>query len=100
MLHPGPRRQLRQFMVSAMTKLKSDLMRAYIDRGYMHQCTDQAALDELAATECVVAYIGFDCTASSFHVGNLVQIMMLRVLQRHGHKPIVLMGDGPGQPCL
>ena len=77
-----------------MTKLKSDLMRAYIDRGYMHQCTDQAALDDLAATDCVIAYIGFDCTAPSFHVGNLVQIMMLRVLQRHGHKPIVLMGDG------
>jgi tyrosyl-tRNA synthetase len=77
-----------------MTELKSDLMKAYIDRGYMHQCTDQGALDDLAATDCVIAYIGFDCTASSFHVGNLVPIMMLRVLQRHGHKPIVLMGDG------
>jgi len=77
-----------------MTKLKSDLMKAYIERGYMHQCTDQAALDALASTDRVIAYIGFDCTASSFHVGNLVQIMMLRVLQQHGHKPIVLMGDG------
>src|SRR6185295_14334476 len=56
--------------------------------------TDSEALDGLAAKEVVTAYIGFDCTAPSFHVGSLVQIMMLRRLQQTGHKPIVVMGGG------
>jgi tyrosyl-tRNA synthetase len=60
----------------------------------MHQCTDLAALDELASRKIVTAYIGFDATADSLHVGSLVPIMLLRLLQRTGHRPIVLMGGG------
>ncbi|MCY4478399.1 MAG: tyrosine--tRNA ligase, partial [Rhodospirillales bacterium] len=69
-------------------------MRVLSERGYIHQCTDDAALDALAAQERVTAYIGFDCTADSLHVGSLVQIMMLRWLQKTGHQPIVLLGGG------
>ena len=72
----------------------SEFLRAMTERGFMHQCTDFAALDAKAMRESVTAYIGFDCTADSLHVGSLVQIMMLRWLQKTGHKPIVLMGGG------
>ena len=72
----------------------SEFMRVLDERGYIHQCTDDAALDALAAQGRVSAYIGFDCTADSLHVGSLVQIMMLRWLQTTGHKPIVLLGGG------
>ena len=72
----------------------SDFMRVLKERGYIHQCTDDAGLDALAAQGRVNAYIGFDCTADSLHVGSLVQIMMLRWLQRTGHRPIVLLGSG------
>ncbi len=72
----------------------SDFMRVLSERGFIHQCTDDAALDALAARERVCAYIGFDCTADSLHVGSLVQIMMLRWLQKTGHRPIVLLGGG------
>ena len=65
-----------------------------VSRGFMHQCTDFEALDALASAGPIVAYIGFDCTADSLHVGNLVGIMLLRWLQKTGHKPIVLMGGG------
>ncbi len=64
------------------------------ERGYIHQCTDLATLDSKLSRSVVPAYIGFDCTATSLHVGSLVQIMMLRHLQKNGHKPIVLMGGG------
>lgn len=74
--------------------LKSELIRLFQERGYIHQVTDLEQLDELALTESITGYIGFDCTAKSLHVGNLVQIMMLRHLQKFGHKPIVLMGGG------
>jgi tyrosyl-tRNA synthetase len=77
-----------------MTSHRSDFIRNVIERGYMHQCTDLDALDKLAESKIVSAYIGFDCTAPSLHAGSLVQIMMLRMLQRCGHKPIVLMGGG------
>src|SRR5262249_45964519 len=60
----------------------------------MHQCTDLAELDALAARKTITAYIGFDATADSLHVGSLVQIMLLRLLQRTGHRPIALMGGG------
>ena len=70
----------------------SSLLRLLDERGYIHQATDAAALDALAATEIVSGYIGFDATAPSLHVGSLVQIMMLRRLQQAGHRPIVLMG--------
>ena len=77
-----------------MTALKSDFVRTLVERGYMHQCTDLEALDDLAAKGNITAYIGYDCTAPSLHVGSLVQIMMQRHLQKTGHKPIVLMGGG------
>lgn len=65
------------------------------ERGFLHQCTDEEGLSELlGGDQAVPAYIGFDCTAPSLHVGSLVQIMMLRWLQKAGHKPIVLMGGG------
>jgi tyrosyl-tRNA synthetase len=63
-------------------------------RGFIFQCTDQAALAEVMKAGPIAAYIGFDCTADSLHVGSLVQIMILRLLQKHGHKPVVLMGGG------
>jgi tyrosyl-tRNA synthetase len=77
-----------------MTSYRSSLLRLLDERGYIHQLTDAAALDSLAEKETVAAYIGFDATAPSLHVGSLVQIMMLRRLQQAGHKPIVLMGGG------
>jgi len=73
---------------------KSDLIQIFSERGYIHQATDLEAIDTRAATSIVPTYIGFDCTADSLHVGSLVQIMMLRILQKCGHKPIVLMGGG------
>jgi tyrosyl-tRNA synthetase len=77
-----------------MTEYKSDLLRLLETRGYIHQVTDPEGLDGLATQEIVSGYIGFDATASSLHVGNLFQIMLLRRLQQAGHKPIVLMGGG------
>jgi tyrosyl-tRNA synthetase len=81
----------------AMTEYKSDLLRLLSERGYIHQVTDAASLDALAAKHVVPGYIGFDPTAPSLHVGSLVQIMLLRRLQQTGHKPIVLMGGGTGK---
>ena len=63
-------------------------------RGFIHQCTDTAALSDALDAGSVAFYIGFDCTADSLHVGSLVQIMMMRLAQRHGHRPVVLMGGG------
>ncbi len=63
-------------------------------RGYFYQCTNLEGLEQKMAQEKIVAYIGFDCTAQSLHVGNLMQIMILRLLQNHGHKPIILVGGG------
>jgi len=84
-----------------MTEPKSAFLRSITARGFIHQCTDLDALDVRAAEGerdgdkgPVVAYIGFDCTAPSLHVGSLVSIMLLRWFQRSGHKPIVLMGGG------
>ncbi|ODS03686.1 tyrosine--tRNA ligase [Methyloceanibacter marginalis] len=77
-----------------MSTVKSDLLHELASRGYIHQCTDEAALDKLARSEIVTGYIGFDCTAPSLHVGNLVSIMLLRKLQQTGHRPIVLIGGG------
>ncbi|PGH53068.1 tyrosine--tRNA ligase [Azospirillum palustre] len=72
----------------------SEFLRTLQERGFIHQCTDFATLDERATKGPIVAYIGFDCTADSLHVGSLLPIMMLRWLQKTGHKPIVLMGGG------
>lgn len=77
-----------------MSNYESDLLRLLDERGYIHQQTDAAGLDALAAKQVVPGYIGFDATAPSLHIGSLVQIMMLRRLQQTGHKPIVLMGGG------
>jgi tyrosyl-tRNA synthetase len=62
------------------------------DKGFLYQCTDLASLTELTNNGKIVAYIGFDCTAESLHVGSLMQIMILRLLQQYGHKPIVIIG--------
>jgi len=77
-----------------MTDPKSSFLREIVARGYLHQCTDLAGLDAQAAGGRVVAYVGYDATGDSLHVGHLLSIMMLRRLQQHGHKPIVLMGGG------
>ena len=77
-----------------MTQFKSDFVRVLSERGFVHQATDIEALDAACASGRITAYIGFDATASSLHVGSLVQIMMLRWLQKTGHRPIVLMGGG------
>jgi tyrosyl-tRNA synthetase len=81
-------------IIPSMTELKSDFLRVLSERGYIHQQTDAAGLDQRAASGIVTAYIGFDATADSLHVGSLVQIMLLRHLQQTGHRPIVLMGGG------
>ncbi len=73
---------------------RSDFLRVLIERGYVHQCSDLAGLDEKAMSGSLVAYIGFDCTAASLHVGSLLQIMMLHWLQETGGKPLALMGGG------
>lgn len=77
-----------------MTDYKSDFVRSVAERQYLHQCTELDALDERAASGPLTAYIGFDCTAPSLHAGSLVSIMLLRLFQQTGHKPIVLMGGG------
>jgi len=73
---------------------QSTLLRLLDERGYIHQATDADALDALAGKQVVPGYIGFDATAPSLHVGNLVSIMLLRRLQQAGHKPVVVMGGG------
>jgi len=77
-----------------MSTVKSDVLRELKARGFIHQATDEAGLDKLLSTERVAGYIGFDCTAPSLHVGNLLGIVMLRKLQQAGHRPIVLIGGG------
>ena len=72
----------------------SSFLRSLDTRGYIHQITDPAALDAAAQAGPITAYVGFDCTAPSLHIGNLVSIMMLRRLQQAGHRPIVVMGGG------
>ena len=77
-----------------MSNYESQFMQLMRDRNFIHQVTDERELDAMMARHQVTAYIGFDCTADSLHVGSLVQIMMLRHLQKSGHRPIVLMGGG------
>jgi tyrosyl-tRNA synthetase len=77
-----------------MSRHRSEFVRAVVERGFVHQATDLEGLDRLAAGGHLVAYIGFDCTADSLHVGHLVSIMLLRWLQRTGHRPIALIGGG------
>src|ERR1700742_3667625 len=82
--NPGPR--LQSAMSSAFQP-KSEFLRQFIDRGFLHQCTAIEELDRDALQGGLVAYIGFDATADSLHVGSLLQIMMLRLLQKTGGKP-------------
>ncbi len=74
--------------------MKSTFLREMQERGYLNQCTDLDKLDSIISKKSISAYIGFDCTANSLHVGSLLQIMILRLLQKHGHRPIVLLGGG------
>ena len=69
-------------------------LKEFKDRGYFYQCTNENGLSDLLDKKKIKAYIGFDCTAESLHVGSLLQIMCLRMLQKHGHQPIVLLGGG------
>ena len=69
-------------------------LKEFKDRGLFYQCTDESDLSELLDKQKIKGYIGFDCTAESLHVGSLLQIMCLRLLQKHGHRPIVLLGGG------
>ena len=69
-------------------------LKEFKDREYFYQCTSEEELSELLNKEKIKGYIGFDCTAESLHVGSLLQIMCLRLLQKHGHRPIVLLGGG------
>jgi tyrosyl-tRNA synthetase len=77
-----------------MSAYKSDFLQELSSRGFIHQVSEPETLDALAREQIVTAYIGFDCTAPSLHVGSLVQIMLLYWLQQTGHKPIALMGGG------
>ena len=77
-----------------MTTFTSDFLHTLSSRGFIHQISEPDALDQLARAGRITAYIGFDCTASSLHVGSLVQIMLLYWLQQTGHRPIALMGGG------
>ena len=74
--------------------MQETFLTEFQNRGYINQCTDQSALGELISKSKIKAYIGFDCTAPSLHVGSLMQIMCLKLLQNHGHRPIVLLGGG------
>ncbi|MDB2477617.1 tyrosine--tRNA ligase, partial [Alphaproteobacteria bacterium] len=72
----------------------SEFLKTLDQRGFIAQCTDDTALDAAAAEGVVTGYIGYDCTAPSLHVGNLISILMLRRLQQAGHRPIVVIGGG------
>ena len=74
--------------------MKNNFIQDMQDRGYLHQCTNVDKLSEICNKKPISGYIGFDCTASSLHVGSLLQIMILKLMQKHGHRPIVLLGGG------
>ncbi|KAJ1631639.1 hypothetical protein T492DRAFT_869535 [Pavlovales sp. CCMP2436] len=80
--------------VDSSAAVSSQFLKVMHSRGYLYQCSNLAELDELMCKGVVPAYLGFDATASSLHVGSLLQIMILRHLQRSGHKPVVLVGGG------
>src|ERR1700684_2346219 len=77
-----------------MSTYKSDFLHVLSERGFIHQVSEPEALDALARSSEITAYIGFDCTAASLHIGSLLPIMMLHWLQQTGHRPIALMGGG------
>ena len=74
--------------------MKNDFLQEMQERGFLNQCTDLDKLGEICNKKSISGYIGFDCTASSLHVGSLLQIMILKLMQKHGHKPIILLGGG------
>ena len=74
--------------------MKNNFLVEMQSRGYLSQCTDFEKLNQICNKKPISAYIGFDCTATSLHVGSLLQIMILKLMQKHGHKPIVLLGGG------
>ena len=74
--------------------MKNTFLHEMRERGYLNQCTDLEKLSQICNNKSISGYIGFDCTASSLHVGSLLQIMILRLMQKHGHQPIVLLGGG------
>src|SRR5947209_14572567 len=77
-----------------MSAYKSDFLQTLAERGFIHQVSDAERLDAAAASGRITAYVGYDATAPSLHIGNLLSIMMLRWLQQTGHQPIALMGGG------
>ncbi|PCH46965.1 MAG: tyrosine--tRNA ligase, partial [Hyphomicrobiales bacterium] len=77
-----------------MTAFKSEFLNILSQRGFIHQISDETGLDDLMSKETVSAYIGFDATAKSLHVGSMTQIMLLYWLQQTGHRPVALMGGG------
>ncbi len=81
-------------MVLTNCAMKSKFLQELSSRGYLNQCTDLDKLDDICSRKPILGYIGFDCTAKSLHVGSLLQIMILRLMQKHGHRPIVLLGGG------
>src|SRR5579862_8547438 len=88
-------RKSESYRMPAAPQFQSEFLRTFVARGAFYACSEPAAeLDALFQKERVTAYIGFDCTAKSMHIGNLVQLMTLRRLQQAGHKPILLMGGG------
>ena len=74
--------------------MKNKFLQEMQDRGLLHQCTDLDKLGEICNKKSISGYIGFDCTASSLHVGSLLQIMILKLMQKYGHQPIILLGGG------
>ena len=74
--------------------MKNNFLLEMQSRGYLNQCTDLNTLNEVCNKQRVNAYIGFDCTANSLHVGSLLQIMVLKLMQKYGHRPIILLGGG------
>src|ERR1700676_1228530 len=87
-------RCLEERAMPAISNYRSALLAAAAERGFIHQCTDAAALDARLAEGKLTAYVGYDCTADSLHIGNLMSIMLLRLFQETGNRPIVLMGGG------
>src|ERR1700741_2154150 len=77
-----------------MSAYKSDFLNTLAERGFIHQVSEPEALDQLAKSQPITAYIGFDSTAASLHIGSLLPIMMLHWMQQTGHRPIALMGGG------
>ena len=74
--------------------MKNNFLQEMQKKGYLNQCTNFDKLNEICNKNSISGYIGFDCTASSLHVGSLLQIMILKLMQKHGHRPIVLLGGG------